>query len=63
MKHRRYRLKYSAPLNSDRWKCNWIECENGMGLAGMGLCSARGWWWDEKCPFFQTEFRPKKILK
>jgi hypothetical protein len=26
-----------------------------MGLAGMGLCSARGWWWDEKCPFFQTE--------
>ncbi len=57
MKHRRFRLKYSAPMNSQRWKCDWINCTHGMGLAGMGVCSAhpRGEWWNSKCLQFETD--------
>jgi hypothetical protein len=55
MKHRRYRLKYSAPLNSCRWKCNWLDCAHGVGLAGSGLCSGCGWWWEKNCPGFITD--------
>ena len=55
MENRRYRLKYSAPMNSERWKCKWLTCAHGMGLAGMGRCSTRGEWWNKKCPKFQTD--------
>ena len=62
MKYRRYRLKYPAPLNSERWKCDWLHCAHGMGLAGMGRCSHYdsrdrfnfAWWWDPNCPGFIT---------
>lgn len=54
MKYRRFRLKYSAPMNSKRWKCNWADCAHGMGLAGNGCCSGQGWWWDASCPGFIT---------
>jgi len=52
--NRRFRLKYPAPMNSERWKCKWLNCANGMGLAGMGKCSSRGEWWNRDCPKFQT---------
>jgi len=39
---RRFRLRYPAPINSGRWKCKWIDCAHGMGLAGMGRCSGVG---------------------
>jgi len=51
---RRYRLRYPAPTNSERWKCNWLDCAGGMGLAGSGICSWGGEWWKKNCPNFQT---------
>lgn len=56
MKHRRYRLKYPAPLNSARWRCPWVHCAHGMGLAGRGVCSNAkfSWWWEANCPGFIT---------
>ena len=47
-------------MNSDRWRCNWLYCAHGMGLAGMGQCSARGEWWNKDCPKFITEFEFEK---
>jgi len=57
MKARRFRLKYSAPMNSQRWKCDWIRCARGLGLAGSGICVAhpRGEWWNSKCLQFETD--------
>lgn len=53
--YRCFRLrKGPAPLNSQRWKCNWLHCVHGMGLAGMGRCSAFGEWWNKDCPKFIT---------
>lgn len=67
MKSRRYRLKYSAPNNSARWRCNFLECAHGMGLAGRGLCVMRrydkAWWWDENCPGFRTMEALEKEMK
>ena len=63
MKSRRYRLRYSAPDNSARWKCNWLECASGMGLAGMGLCASTGEWWNKDCPKFQTIEQLEKEMK
>ena len=54
MTNRRFRLKYSAPMNSERWMCSWLDCAGGMGLAGSGICSLRGEWWKKKCSSFQT---------
>lgn len=64
-KPRRYRLRGPAPENSQRWKCNWVLCAHGMGLAGAGRCSAgkRGWWWDANCPAFQTEEEMYKEMR
>ena len=55
MKTRRFRLRYSAPHNSERWNCDWIRCDYGIGFAGRGECSAnpRGEWWNAKCPQFE----------
>ena len=43
-----------APLDSSQWKCNWLKCAHGCGLAGHGICSARGEWWNKDCPKFET---------
>ena len=50
----RYRLRGPAPMNSERWKCRWLGCINGMGLAGRGICSARGEWWNKDCLDYET---------
>ncbi len=56
MKPRRYRLlKSPAPMNSERWRCSWLDCAHGMGLAGMGRCAARGEWWNPDCREYETE--------
>ena len=36
-------------------KCRWLECFAGLGLAGHGICCARGAWDKENCPDFETE--------
>jgi len=63
MKPKRYRLRNPAPLNSDCWKCGWIDCAHGMGLAGSGRCSARGEWWNTDCPHYITEEESLKRWK
>ncbi len=27
-----------GPLSTKKWKCNWMKCAYGMGLAGRGSC-------------------------
>ncbi len=55
MKPRRYRLlKSQAPMNSARWRCDWLSCISGDGLAGRGICSARGEWWRVDCPEYEN---------
>lgn len=27
-----------GPLSTKKWKCNWMKCAYGMGLAGRGKC-------------------------
>jgi hypothetical protein len=44
-----------APEDSTLWKCNWLECAGGSGLAGGGMCSFRGDWSNPNCPYFITE--------
>ena len=44
-----------APLDSREWKCNWLECAGGLGLAGCGICTFRGDWADENCEKFITD--------
>lgn len=36
-------------------KCNWLECDWGMGLAGMGRCSGGGSPRKKHCRKFTTE--------
>ena len=45
-----------APEDSSKWKCNWLGCEGGMGLAGMGCCSFQGDWRKKNC----KRFRPTR---
>ena len=52
-----------APEDSKRWKCNWRKCAGGMGLAGRGLCSFRGEWWNKECPCFVTDEEFEKEQK
>lgn len=44
-----------APEDSHYWKCNWLDCAGGMGLAGNGWCSFRGDWNKKNCKLFITE--------
>jgi hypothetical protein len=44
-----------APEDSRLWKCSWLNCAHGMGLAGSGNCSARGDWDIKDCEEFITE--------
>ena len=41
-----------APEDSRKWKCNWLDCVSGCGLAGSGRCEARGEWNNPNCPQF-----------
>ena len=51
----RFRLRgHVAPMNSERWKCSWLNCAHGMGLAGLGRCSARGEWWNKDCLDYES---------
>ena len=45
-----------GPLNknAEKWKCNWIKCVYGMGLAGLGRCII-GNPLDKNCPNFEDE--------
>ena len=45
-----------GPLSTDEknWKCNWMKCVYGMGLAGRGRC-AFGDPLDKDCPNFGDE--------
>jgi hypothetical protein len=54
MKNRIKKYKI-APEDSSQWKCNWINCTHGLGLAGNGTCSARGEWFNSKCTKFEKE--------
>jgi len=44
-----------APLDSCTWKCDWLHCLAGMGLAGNGCCFLFGMWWHSACPCFEDE--------
>lgn len=46
-----------ATLDSRYWKCNWLNCFAGMGLAGSGVCFLEGKWWLENCPCFKDDWR------
>jgi len=50
-KTRKHRYKV-APLDSSEWKCDWLRCAGGLGLAGNGWCSFKGDWTKKKCPKF-----------
>ncbi len=54
------KVKGYAPEDSSKWKCNWLECANGLGLAGAGRCSADGYWGYKNCPKFEDS-RDDKI--
>ena len=41
-----------APEDSKLWKCNWMDCSGGCGLAGNGRCPFNGEWDNPKCPQF-----------
>jgi radical SAM superfamily enzyme YgiQ (UPF0313 family) len=42
-----------APEDSNQWKCNWMECLGGCGLAGNGNCSEKGEWNKSDCKYFK----------
>ena len=46
-----------APEDSGFWKCLWLVCKHGMGLAGHGQCSAKGEWDNPDCPSYSEEER------
>jgi hypothetical protein len=50
-----------APDDSTLWKCNWLNCVHGCGLAGSGICSRDGEWDNPKCKQFCK--RPKHLIE
>jgi len=40
--------------NTKKWKCPWLKCAHGMGLAGRGKCSY-GDPLDKDCPGYMDE--------
>lgn len=49
-------LKYTpASEDSTKWKCKWITCIHGIGLAGCGMCSARGNWDKKDCKYYEKQ--------
>jgi len=51
-----------APEDSTQWKCNWLHCAGGMGLAGHGMCSFRGDWSKKDCPKYISNDDYEKTL-
>jgi hypothetical protein len=43
-----------APEDSSLWKCRWIECMGGCGVAGSGYCTEHGEWDNPNCPKFKV---------
>ena len=43
-----------GPLSTNKWKCNWLKCAHGMGLAGRERCMF-GDPLAEDCPDFEDE--------
>ena len=55
-----------APEDNTLWKCPWLNCVFGSGLAGSGICSAEGEWDSTACPKFckvpdHMKDKPEKI--
>ena len=46
--------KGKAPLDSSKWKCNWINCIGGRGLSSSGFCSEGGDWGKKNCITFKA---------
>jgi hypothetical protein len=44
-----------APEDSSLWKCDWLNCRGGCGLAGNGYCFLNGEWGNPECPKFSRE--------
>ena len=42
-----------APEDSSLWKCNWLDCESGGGLAGHGVCPSMGEWDNPECAYYR----------
>ena len=60
----RFKIYKCAPEDSSLWKCNWLKCAGGMGLAGNGYCSFRGQWENKDCPqFISSEDFDIKIIE
>lgn len=36
-------------------KCDYINCDEGMNIAGHGKCYLNGMWWHNCCPNFVEE--------
>ena len=47
------KLYETAPEDSRQWKCNWFQCEHGIGLAGSGRCTVYGDWKNKNCEYFE----------
>ena len=54
------KIKGYAPEDSTKWKCDWLNCDWGLGLAGRGICSANGTWGYKNCKKFE-DVETKKI--
>jgi len=48
------KIKGLAPEDSSKWKCDWLSCDHGLGLAGRGLCSTDGTWGIKNCKKFDN---------
>ena len=51
----------AAPLDSSKWKCNWINCIGGCGLSGSGFCSEGGDWGKKNCITFKAIPLPEPL--
>jgi hypothetical protein len=46
---------YVPPDQEHLMKCDWLNCEAGIGIAGCGCCFLHGEWWKKKCKQFKKE--------
>lgn len=53
--HRERDTSFIPVCHEHEMKCRWVECDWGMGLAGMGRCSGGGNPRDANCQKFSTE--------
>lgn len=47
------------------WLCDFLSCAHGGGLVGRGVCSARGEWYNPKCPEYisNDDYEAQQELK